>query len=185
MQARWIIAALMMTGLCDCGSSQDVQTSRVETHALAANSASTGGARLEITRTETHQGQSLTQHLALSKVRIQAPYGTARRTVAYMQLENRGPEADRLTSVSVDQAEQASLHTMAMKGDVMEMTPMADGLNLAAGAQAELKPGGDHLMIEGLKTPLKAGDHLRLTLHFEKAGNVSVDAPVVMAAPGQ
>jgi copper(I)-binding protein len=46
----------------------------------------------------------------------------------------------------------------------------------------ELKPGGLHLMLVGLKQPLKEGDRYVLTLKFEKTG--TVQAPVTVASLG-
>jgi len=41
-----------------------------------------------------------------------------------------------------------------------------------------MKPGGYHLMLLGLKHDLKPGDTVALTLMFEKAGQMSLQAPV-------
>jgi copper(I)-binding protein len=48
-------------------------------------------------------------------------------------------------------------------------------LELKPSTKTELKPGdGYHLMLVGLKQPLKAGDKFPVTLSFEKAGKVEV-----------
>jgi copper(I)-binding protein len=44
-----------------------------------------------------------------------------------------------------------------------------------------LKPGSYHMMLFGLRQPLKEGDHLPVTLHFAGAGSVAVTAVVVKA----
>jgi periplasmic copper chaperone A len=41
-----------------------------------------------------------------------------------------------------------------------------------------LKPLGKHVMLIGLKQPLKAGETLPLTLVFEKQGDVAIKAKV-------
>ncbi|PKP62731.1 MAG: hypothetical protein CVT86_07040, partial [Alphaproteobacteria bacterium HGW-Alphaproteobacteria-8] len=51
--------------------------------------------------------------------------------------------------------------------------------DLAPGAPAVLAPGGLHVMLMGLTAPLAAGDALPLTLIFEKAGSVTLSAPVI------
>ena len=43
------------------------------------------------------------------------------------------------------------------------------------------QPGGLHVMLFGLKQPLKAGEHFPLTLEFEKAGKVEVQVQVESA----
>jgi copper(I)-binding protein len=42
-----------------------------------------------------------------------------------------------------------------------------------------LAPGGMHLMMMGLKEPLKQGERVPLTLVFEKAGKIDVEMVVV------
>ena len=54
-------------------------------------------------------------------------------------------------------------------------------VEVPANAQASLKPGGDHIMLMGLDTPLKEGDSFPMTLTFEVAGNVSITVPVKKA----
>ena len=51
-------------------------------------------------------------------------------------------------------------------------------MELAAGAAVELKPGAEHLMLIGLRQPLKAGDSIEMTLQFEKAGRQTVQVKV-------
>jgi periplasmic copper chaperone A len=60
-----------------------------------------------------------------------------------------------------------------MEDGVMKMRAL-DGIDIAPGATIELKPGGMHLMIMGLKQPLKAGESFPATLRFEKAGPTPV-----------
>ncbi|HEY4541745.1 MAG TPA: copper chaperone PCu(A)C [Noviherbaspirillum sp.] len=100
---------------------------------------------------------------------------------AYLTLENRGKEADRLIAASTPAAKSVELHTMAMEGNVMRMREV-EGIELKPGAKLEMKPGsGYHLMLMGLQQPLTAGAHLDITLQFEKAGKVAVTVPVQAA----
>jgi copper(I)-binding protein len=48
------------------------------------------------------------------------------------------------------------------------------GVDLKPGATTELRPGGFHVMLEGLQQPLKQGDKVPLTLTFERAGSIEV-----------
>ncbi len=97
-------------------------------------------------------------------------------------LSLRSARADRLLGASTPGAERVELHTMAMAGDVMQMRQL-DAIDLPAGQTVELRPGGQHLMLLGLKQPLAAGSKLPLTLRFEKAGEMKVDVMVTTAAP--
>jgi len=46
------------------------------------------------------------------------------------------------------------------------------------GGKLEMKPGGYHLMLLRLKRELKPGEKVGVSLTFEKAGTVSIDAVV-------
>ncbi|MFM9914310.1 MAG: copper chaperone PCu(A)C [Rhizobacter sp.] len=94
----------------------------------------------------------------------------------YLKLANQGA-ADRLMSATSPVAASVEMHTMTMEGDVMKMRQV-DGIDVPAGHTVELKPGGFHLMLMGLKAPLRAGDKLALTLKFEKAGEIVVTVNV-------
>jgi periplasmic copper chaperone A len=67
---------------------------------------------------------------------------------------------------------------MAMNNGVMTMRPLDKGLTIEPGKTVKLAPGGYHLMMSDLKSPLKRGDKLPVTLEFEKAGKVTVSLDV-------
>jgi copper(I)-binding protein len=56
-------------------------------------------------------------------------------------------------------------------------------VDVPAKQSVEFKPGGMHVMLIGLKTPLKVGNSFPMTLRFEKAGSVSVNVRVLPAPP--
>ena len=101
----------------------------------------------------------------------------ASSAVAYMTLTNRGAEADRLLSIATDKAAMAHLHGTKSLDGVVSMEAM-ETLDLAPGQTVEMKPGGLHIMLMGLKAPLQKGSKLSLELSFEKAGKITVDVPV-------
>ena len=118
-----------------------------------------------------------------SPIIVERPYARATPAGAvtgavYMILNNKADVADRLTAVSSDVADKLQLHEMAVVGGVMQMRQLANGLSIPAGGSVVLKPGGYHVMLIGLKSPLRAGETFPLTLTFEKAGNISVTVPV-------
>ena len=122
----------------------------------------------------------------LGDIDIGHPYARPTRVgqpvgAGYLTLTNKGAP-DRLLSVSSVVAASLELHTMAMEGNVMRMRPL-DAIELATGQTVELKPGGYHVMLMGLKAPLKAGDQFPLTLKFEKAGEVVVTVHVEAPKP--
>ena len=63
---------------------------------------------------------------------------------------------------------------MAMNNGVMTMRPLPAGVPVPPGQTVAFAPGGYHLMLMGLKGPLKEGDRVKATLTFEKAGPVEV-----------
>ncbi|MEO4042819.1 DUF1775 domain-containing protein [Hoeflea sp. CAU 1731] len=96
----------------------------------------------------------------------------------YMAIRNSGAEADRLIGGSVDFADHVEVHEMKMDGDVMKMRQLSDGLEIPAGGEVVLKPGGFHIMFMKMKEQLKPGETRTITLEFEKAGTVVFEIPV-------
>jgi periplasmic copper chaperone A len=96
----------------------------------------------------------------------------------YLTIENKGSAADRLIGGSADAAGKVEVHEMATKNGVMTMRPLDNGLTIDPGKTVKLAPGGYHLMIFDLKSPLKQGDKLPVTLEFEKAGKVKLSFDV-------
>ena len=96
----------------------------------------------------------------------------------YLTVTNHGTVPDRLVSVSSEIAGKAEVHEMAVKDGVMTMHPVDGGLEIPAGGKVELKPGGYHLMLMGLKQPTREGETFPATLTFEKAGSVTVEFQV-------
>ncbi|MCR5885148.1 copper chaperone PCu(A)C [Rhizobacter sp. J219] len=118
----------------------------------------------------------------LGELTIGHPY--ARATVpgqpaggAYLSVSNAGTTGDKLVSASADVSKSVELHEMKMDGDVMRMREVT-AVEVPAGKAVELKPGGLHIMLMGLKAPLKQGDKFPLKLKFEKAGEVTVTVNV-------
>ena len=65
------------------------------------------------------------------------------------------------------------------------MRQVNPGILLRPGANVVLKPFSHHLMMMDLKQPLKAGEKVKGTLVFEKAGPVEIEYVVVpMGADG-
>jgi hypothetical protein len=106
-----------------------------------------------------------------------ASLGNAPNSAAYMTLETTGEVPDRLVASSSPVAERAELHSHAMDGDVARMRPV-DAVEVVPGAPTVLAPGGLHIMLIGLKQRLAPGDSVSLTLLFEQAGEITIDAPV-------
>jgi periplasmic copper chaperone A len=101
----------------------------------------------------------------------------AKSASVYLTLQNTGPDADTLVGISTDSAGMAMMHATKIENGVAKMT-MSDEIAIPGGGTLELKPSGNHIMLEDLKAPLKQGDTLTLSLKFKKSGIVTVKVPV-------
>ena len=103
----------------------------------------------------------------------------------YLKITNTGSAPDRLVSGSSPVAGKFELHEMSMSGGVAKMRELTNGLDIKPGETIELKPGGNHIMLVGLKQPLERGKVFTATLQFEKAGKFEVEFKVEpIGAPG-
>jgi copper(I)-binding protein len=119
-----------------------------------------------------------------ASVQVEHPWArpSAGQTGAvYMTIANKGPVDDRLVSAVTPVADQAQLHTEVNDKGIIKMRPVS-AIDVKPGGQTMLKPGGLHLMLIGLKQPLKVGESFPLTLTFEKAGTLDVTVTVEKAA---
>jgi hypothetical protein len=91
---------------------------------------------------------------------------------AFARIEGAGT-ADRLIGARTDACDHVEIHTVVAQNGVMTMTEI-EALAIPAGGAATLAPGGEHLMLIGLRRALKAGDTVTFTLVFEKSGEVTV-----------
>lgn len=103
----------------------------------------------------------------------------------YLTIRNSGDEADRLISVSAPFAGRVEIHEMNMDGDVMQMRKVDGGLEVPAGGEIVLEPGGYHIMFMQLGGQLAAQEKYPVTLVFEKAGTIEVDFIVGRIGPGK
>ena len=87
-------------------------------------------------------------------------------TAAYLSITSA--QGGKLVSASSPVAAAVDVPEMKMEGDLMKMR-MVDALPLPAGQPVEFKPNGYHLMMTGLKAPVKAGDVVPIKLVVEDA----------------
>lgn len=115
--------------------------------------------------------------ITVQDVWTRATPGNARTAAVYFTAINRGGESDRITSASSPASDRAEMHTTIHDGDIMRMRRVIS-VDVPAGGRAEFKPNGFHVMLTGLKGPLKAGDTVPLTLHFDRTGDRTVTVTV-------
>lgn len=121
---------------------------------------------------------------AFAEVTVTQPWvrGTVppqKATGAFMTL--RSTTNAKLVAASSPTAIEVEIHEMAMINNVMRMRPVA-GVALPAGKDVELRPGGYHIMLMGIKHQLKQGEVIPITLTVQesdgKTHTIEVKAPV-------
>ena len=116
--------------------------------------------------------------LVITQAWSRATPGGAKVAGGYLTIENKGSTPDRLIGGSADVADKVQVHEMTMNNGVMTMRLLDQGLTIEPGKTVKLAPGGYHLMLLDLKSPLKRGDKVPVTLEFEKAGKVKLSFDV-------
>jgi len=104
----------------------------------------------------------------------------ATSAAAYVTVHNVGATSDQLLRVSTPLAAQVQMHRSQLDGGVMRMRPVAS-LEVPIGGSIEMSTGGTHLMLMGLKRPLKAGEQFPLRLEFARAGVIEALVKVLPA----
>ena len=128
---------------------------------------------------------------ALAQVNVSSAW--ARSTVpgqggtgAFMTIVSK--DGGKLVGAASAVAGVVELHEMAMENNVMKMRAIP-ALDLPAGREVELKPGGYHVMLLDLKRPLKVGEKVQIELRLETRDGKQVTQPVEVevrsTAPGK
>lgn len=97
--------------------------------------------------------------------------------VGYMEIRNRGDQADKLLSASTPVARAVEMHVTQRDGEVMKMRQV-QAFEIPARERHELRPGGSHLMLVDLAQPLKKGERFTMRLRFERAGELEIELEV-------
>jgi copper(I)-binding protein len=121
---------------------------------------------------------------APAAVTVTTPWSRAtppRASTAVVYMTVTSVADDRLDGASSPVAAHASVHESRMDGDVMRMRDVEGGLELPAGRPVALEPSGYHIMLEGLKHQLKAGETIAVHLTFRHAPPLDVQATVLAA----
>ena len=108
--------------------------------------------------------------LVITQAWSRATPGGAKVAGGYLTIENKGATADRLIGGSGDVTDRIEVHEMTTSNGVMTMRALDKGLAIEPGKTVKLAPGGYHLMMFDLKSPLKQGDKLPVTLEVRKSG---------------
>lgn len=85
-------------------------------------------------------------------------------TAAFGVLTNHTDQDLTVVSATNDVTDHTELHEMAMVDGAMVMRPIAGGIKIPANGTTTLEPGGLHVMIMDLTTPITPGDDVHVTL---------------------
>ncbi len=99
----------------------------------------------------------------------------------FMEIKSSTGKTDRLIGASSPDADITELHGHIREGDIMRMRRVEGGIEVPAKGSVKLAPGGFHVMLIGLKAPLFEETTIPLTLTFEHAGPVEIEAVVESA----
>lgn len=103
--------------------------------------------------------------------------------VVYLGIHNLGDAADRLVGARAEGVGSVELHESVEKDGVMTMERV-EAVAIQPGGMAHFGPGGLHLMLFDIESPLQVGATLPLTLEFERAGAIEVPVPVTRQPAG-
>jgi copper(I)-binding protein len=117
-----------------------------------------------------------TSGIDLEHVWARPTIGAATSGAIYFTVTNKG-SPDELVGASTPVAATAAVHETINDQGVMKMRPVAS-IPLDLGKPVTLKPGGYHVMLTGVKGPLKPGDSFPLTLTFAHAQPITVTTKV-------
>ncbi len=106
-----------------------------------------------------------TDDLEITGVWVRATPPNRSVTSAYLVVRNLSDRDKILLSVETPAAEYTELHTMRYVDDMMSMERI-ERLVVPSQGEVALKPGGNHLMLFGVKRHLAEGDSVSLTLRF-------------------
>ena len=99
-------------------------------------------------------------------------------SAAYMTIENKGGQVDKLTAISSDAAENVEIHMSNVDENGVAKMERIKILELSAGESLELKPGGMHVMLIGLKESLVGREYVTINFNFDKSGDIKIKVPV-------
>ena len=105
-----------------------------------------------------------------------------RPSAGYLGIENSGPKADRLVSITSPDFARIEMHDTLSEGGIKKMVKL-DGVEIAAASTVEFAPGGKHLMLFEPSKTLKNGDSVKMTLTFEQLGPMDATFVVLDEIP--
>lgn len=99
----------------------------------------------------------------------------------YLVIENHADEDVVLLSASSNAYERIEFHFSDII-DGMASMKKQESITIPAGTRFEFSPGGYHLMLMNNHQPLRAGDHVSVSLEFNR--KITMDISMTVRKPG-
>lgn len=115
---------------------------------------------------------------------VRAVPPVSKNTAAYFTIHNGSKKDEVLLHLASDAAETVELHTIVVEPNGAKRMQKVPHATIKAGSSLALTPGGYHLMLIGLKKPLKTGNKVSVELLFQHAGKINLSLPVKMDQGG-
>ena len=143
-------------------------------------------AQRTVTTQETQEPQEKSQEPAPYRLAdltigdVWAHQSARRDGAAYLRIGNAGKDDDALIDASTPFAKRVELRGPVPGGEVWE-TGRVDAIPAPARQVTDLTAMALHLRLVGLRSNLRAGESVNITLTFEQAGAITVEARVLSA----
>jgi copper(I)-binding protein len=105
---------------------------------------------------------------------IREPPPRAATLAGFATLVNGADRAHRIVAAESDAAGMIMFHETMLHGDMAMMRELRE-VPVPARGKTELAPGGRHLMLMAVKSALRAGDHVTITLLDETGCRIAAD----------
>ena len=115
-------------------------------------------------------------------VRLLPP--TSPTTGAFMDIINDSDKSVKLVKAESNCCNLVELHTHTMVDGMMRMREVKS-IEIPAKGKISLKPGGLHIMLIGLKKPLRLGENIPIKLTFDNSETKEVQAKIQKITPAE
>lgn len=136
------------------------------------------GLAIGLAATTANAAETAADAIAVENAYVREVPPVSQTSAAFMTLKNTGAEDHAVVAARSPAAAVVELHTHVMGDDGMHRMREVEKVEVPAGGEAVLQPGGLHVMLIDLTAPLKAGDTVELTLVYDDESEETVSAEV-------
>jgi len=126
----------------------------------------------------SHAAAACTGDICIEQAWTRATPGAAQEAALYFSISNNGATDEKLVRVSTTAASGAMIHQTTVKDRIVQML-MVGEVTIPPHGRVLFSPGGYHVMLTGLKAPLKEGTSVSAKLTFASGRTIEVNIPVL------